>query len=100
MDKENTVAARVEEPATRVTRARAKALETSGGILPASKPSFKEDQKRVHRANTKRIASDDNKASVIAISGLQCKRRAVLKDVTNLTRENSYTNCINGTKVQ
>ncbi|KAJ9168372.1 hypothetical protein P3X46_019907 [Hevea brasiliensis] len=97
MNIENKVAAKVEEPSTRMTRARAKALET---LLPASKPSFKKDQKCVLRANTKRTASDDNKASVTVISGLQCKRRAVLKDVTNLTRENSYANCINGTKDQ
>ncbi|OAY54315.1 cyclin-A2-2 [Manihot esculenta] len=100
MDKENTVAAKVEEPTTRITRARAKALETLGGVPPASKASFKDDHRRVLRANTKRTASDANKASITAISGLQCKRRAVLKDVTNVTPKNSFANCINGTKVQ
>lgn len=100
MDKENTVAAKVEEPTTRITRARAKALETLGGVPPASKASFKDDHRRVLRANTKRTASDANKASITAISGLQCKRRAVLKDVTNVMPKNSFANCINGTKVQ
>ncbi|KDP32289.1 hypothetical protein JCGZ_13214 [Jatropha curcas] len=100
MDKENIVAAKVEEPTTRITRARAKAMETSVGVLPASRPSFKEDQKRALRAHTKRTASDDNKACATAISGLQHKRRAVLKDVTNLIRENSHANCDNGAKVQ
>ncbi|EEF45957.1 cyclin A, putative [Ricinus communis] len=101
MDKENTVAAKFEEPITRITRARAKALGTSGGIPPVPKPFLKEDHKqRALRANTKRTASDDNKAFVTAVSGLQHKRRAVLKDVTNLNSESSHANGINATKDQ
>ncbi|XP_050232547.1 cyclin-A2-1-like isoform X2 [Mercurialis annua] len=101
MDKESTVAAKVEEPVARITRARAKALGTSGGIPPpVPKPYLKEDQKRALRANTKRTASDDNKSFITAVSGLQHKRRAVLKDVTNLKSESSNASCTNVTKVQ
>lgn len=87
MDKENTIAAIVEEPATRITRARAKTLGNSVGICPAPKPSYKEDQKLVGRGNTKRTAADDNKPFVTGTSGLQHKRRAVLRDTTNVTKD-------------
>ncbi|XP_065850251.1 cyclin-A2-2-like [Euphorbia lathyris] len=100
MDKENTVAAKVEESTIRITRARAKTLGKSGGLFPAPKPSYKEDQKRVRRGNTKRTAADDNKAFVTGISGLQHKRRAVFKDVTNVICENSNANSSNATKFQ
>lgn len=100
MNKENTIAAKVEEPTIRITRARAKALGTSGVILPSSKPTNKQDQKRVLRTNSKRAASDENKPTVTAIAGLQHKRRAVLKDVTNMFCENSYMDCIIATKCQ
>lgn len=99
MNKENTIAAKVEEPTSRITRARAKALGASGGIFPSSKTTFKPDQKRVHRVNSKRAASDENKASLAAISGIQHKRRAVLKDVTNIS-ENSHGNCSNSANIQ
>lgn len=100
MNEENTTAAKLEEPTARITRARAKALGTSGGVLPAPKPSFKQDQKYALRSKTKRAASDENKAVATAIAGLQHKRRAVLKDVTNISCENSCANCIDATKIQ
>lgn len=99
MNKENIIAAKFEEPTVRITRARAKALSTSGGILPSSKGLIKQDQKRVLRTNSKRPASDENKPNATT-AGLQHKRRAVLKDVTNVFCESSYMNCINATKVQ
>lgn len=98
MNKENAAAAKVEEPTSRITRARAKALGTSGGVFPSAKPTFKPDQKRAHKVNSKR-AADENKASMTATSGLQHKRRAVLKDVTNIS-ENSNVNCNNVAEVQ
>ncbi|WCJ29774.1 cyclin a2 1 [Euphorbia peplus] len=85
MDKENTV----QEPTARITRARAKTLVNSGGLCPAPKPSYKEEHKRVRRGNVKRTAADDNKAFVSGISGVQFKRRAVLKDVTNVISDDS-----------
>ncbi|XP_011026521.1 PREDICTED: cyclin-A2-2-like isoform X2 [Populus euphratica] len=100
MNKENATAAKHEEPTTRVTRARAKASGTSVGLFPASKPSFKQDQKHPLRAKTKRAASDENKSCSTSVAGLKHKRRAVLKDVTNVLCENSHLNCNIATKQQ
>ncbi|KAM3735889.1 hypothetical protein ACB098_10G122100 [Castanea mollissima] len=100
MKKENKTAAKVEEPTARITRARAKALGSSGGIFPSSKPSFKQDQKHVLCSKFKKAASDENKASTGAPAGVQHKRRAVLEDVTNILCENSRINNIHPTKIQ
>lgn len=99
MNKENKTAAKIEEPTSRITRAKAKVLGTSGGIFPSSKPTFKRGHKHVLRVNPKRAASDENKASVAATSGIQHKRRAVLKDVTNIC-ENSQRNYSSFAKIQ
>lgn len=98
MNKENATAAKHEEPTTRITRARAKASGTSVGLFPASKPSFKQDQKHPLGAKTKRAASDENKSCSTSVAGLKHKRRAVLKDVTNVLCENSHLNCNIATK--
>jgi len=98
MNKENATAAKHEEPTTRITRARAKASGTSVGLFPASKPSFKQDQKHPLREKTKRAASDENKSCSTSVAGLKHKRRAVLKDVTNVLCENSHLNCNIATK--
>ncbi|KAG5244322.1 cyclin-A2 [Salix suchowensis] len=87
MNKENATATKLEDPATRITRARAKALGTSVGIYPASKPSFKQEQRHPLRAKTKRAASDENKSASTSINGFKHKRRAVLKDTTKLARK-------------
>ena len=97
MSKENVASAKVEEPTVRITRARARADSTFRVSLPP-KPPIKPDQKQVVRANPKRPASGENKPS--ANAGLQPKRRAVLKDVTNVLCENLYMNCASRTKVQ
>uniref|UniRef100_A0A6N2NJZ7 B-like cyclin n=1 Tax=Salix viminalis TaxID=40686 RepID=A0A6N2NJZ7_SALVM len=98
MNKENATAAKFEEPTTRITRARAKASGTSVGLFPATKPSFKQDQKHLLRAKTKRAASDENKSCSTSVAGLKHKRRAVLKDVTNILCKNSHLNCNIATK--
>ncbi|TYI79276.1 hypothetical protein E1A91_D05G011600v1 [Gossypium mustelinum] len=98
MNKENEPTEEVEEPTGRITRARYKALRAAGGICSSSKPSFKQEQKRVLRLNSKRAASDENKASVPATVGLQPKRRAVLKNVTNVGDDTLYMDCTNATK--
>ncbi|KAF8393309.1 hypothetical protein HHK36_021550 [Tetracentron sinense] len=92
MKKENSTVTNFEESTARITRSRAAASCASGGML-SSKPFMKQDQKRVLRANTKRAALDENIATVP-------KKRAVLKDVSNICCENSYMNCINATKIQ
>lgn len=99
MNKENITSAEIEEPTVRITRARAKAATKSGGLLPP-KPPIKLDEMQVVRTNSKRPASNENKPSATANAGLQHKRRATLKDVTNVVSENSYMNCISTTKVE
>ncbi|KAK8602052.1 hypothetical protein V6N13_058285 [Hibiscus sabdariffa] len=95
MNKENELTERIEEPAGRITRAGAKAERGE-----ASEPSFKPVQKCVHRMNSKRSSSDENKASVTATVGLQPKRRAVLTDVTNVCAYDMHMDCLNATKIQ
>ncbi|KAK4365792.1 hypothetical protein RND71_013672 [Anisodus tanguticus] len=85
--------------AMRITRARAKALGSSGG-LPPLHPSVRQDKKQgqgTQGIKSKRSASDENITSASTASQ-QPKRRAVLRDVTNVLRENPYMNCINGSK--
>ncbi|KAI6680113.1 hypothetical protein NL676_033994 [Syzygium grande] len=72
----------------------------STGMLSSSRPSFKQEQKRTVRANAKRSASDEKKGTKVQNAGKQHKKRAVLKDVTNIFCENSYLNCVNATKAQ
>lgn len=100
MNKENEPNENVQEPTGRITRARSKTLGAAGGISFSSKPSFKQDQKRVLQVNSKRAASEENKASMTAKVGLQPKRRAMLKDVTNVCADSSYKDYINETKIQ
>ncbi|XP_076937866.1 cyclin-A2-1-like [Bidens hawaiensis] len=75
------------ESTVRVTRARAAASQSS-----SSEPS------KPHK-NAKRFMQDENKISATATTGVQKKRRAVLKDVTNICCDNSYKNCIVPTKI-
>lgn len=100
MNKENAVGTKNEAPTTRITRSRAKALGMSTGILPTSRPSFKQEQKCTVLANAKRSASNENKGTSVGNAGKQHKKRAFLKDVTNIFCENSYMNCVNATKAQ
>lgn len=100
MNKENAVGTKNEAPTTRITRSRAKALGMSTGILPTSRPSFKQEQKCTVHANAKRSASNENKGTSVGNAGKQPKKRALLKDVTNIFCENSYLNCVNATKAQ
>ncbi|XP_059461474.1 cyclin-A2-2 [Corylus avellana] len=100
MDKENKTAAKVEESTVRITRARSKAMSGPGGTFPSSKPSFKQGQKHDLRSKFKRAASDENKASVVAPSGTQHKRRAVLADMSNIVCDNSLMNHIHASKIQ
>lgn len=81
-----------EDCSGRITRARAKELSESGGIQCSSKSSGV--QKHIlRRANTKRMASDEIKNYPISSDGLPNKRRAVLKDVTNISSKGSDKNC-------
>nr|GLL16829.1 cyclin-A2-2-like [Ipomoea trifida] len=82
----------------RITRSRARTLTSSQG-LPPLHPSVTQDGKQVRRASSKRAASDENKSTTGASSCVQPKKRAVLRNVTNVVCESSYLNCMTGTKV-
>ncbi|KAG8491726.1 hypothetical protein CXB51_015150 [Gossypium anomalum] len=99
MSKENEPIESIEEPTGRITRARAKAQRGAEGMC-SSKPSFKQDQKCVLRMNSKRASSDENKTCVAATVGLQPKRRAVLKNVTNVGANGMQIDCLNVTEIQ
>ncbi|CAK9137914.1 unnamed protein product [Ilex paraguariensis] len=88
----------VREPTARITRARAACLQQSGG-KPSSEVPKQQDQKRVLRTNSKRAALDERNTSVPVAACVQQKRRAVLRDVTNVCCDNSYKKCLNATKI-
>ncbi|CAH8258795.1 unnamed protein product [Arabidopsis lyrata] len=72
-----------------VTRALASALRASSKLITSSQvAATTQNQGRVLRAKSKRTALDEKKANAPKI-----KKRAVLNDITNVTCENSYTNC-------
>ncbi|KAG6591587.1 Cyclin-A2-2, partial [Cucurbita argyrosperma subsp. sororia] len=92
------VSFQVEDRSGRITRARAKELSESGDVPCSSKSSGV--QKHIVRANSKRVASDDINICSISSSGLPNKRRAVLKDVTNISTKGSDKNCRNASNIQ
>lgn len=97
MNKENIMAAESEQSNVRVTRARAKALGTSGDL--PQKTFAMQDQKKVVQPNLKRVVPDEKKTTARVTACPQRKKRAVLEDVTNVCH-NSDVKCINGLKVQ
>ncbi|XP_074271869.1 cyclin-A2-1-like isoform X2 [Silene latifolia] len=91
MNKENIADIKVGAPPLRITRARAKALGTLRGQVqkpPRPEPS------RFLRANSKRVASDDNKIAA-PTGSLWKKSKATLADVTNVLCEQSHVACFN-----
>ncbi|XP_031119545.1 cyclin-A2-2-like [Ipomoea triloba] len=92
------VSSNMEGHSMRITRSRARTLTSSQG-LPPLHPSVTQDGKQVRRASSKRAASDENKSTTGASSCVQPKKRAVLRNVTNVVCESSYLNCMTGTKV-
>ncbi|XP_058111903.1 cyclin-A2-1-like [Magnolia sinica] len=100
MRKENTLLAGNGEPTGRITRARAAASHLAGGMLPLKPPPAKHGQKRVLCGNSKRAALNENNHIAPVTVACQQKRRAVLKDVTNVFCENSYRKCISAAKMQ
>lgn len=99
MVKENMLSSILEEPTIRMTRSRAAASRASGVMLPPKVPT-KQETKKITRGNSKRAAPDENNQNAPVNSSFQNKRRAVLKDVTNVLCDTSYRNCINASKIQ
>ncbi|KAA8540443.1 hypothetical protein F0562_024638 [Nyssa sinensis] len=98
MKKENLVIANVGQPTARITRARAAVCSASRGMPPSEAPK-QQARKRVLQTNSKRAALDETNTSASVTAYVQHKRRAVLKDVTNVCCENSYRNCLNAAKI-
>ncbi|GMP34677.1 hypothetical protein CsSME_00007448 [Camellia sinensis var. sinensis] len=98
MKEENLAIANVGEPTVRMTRAQAAACHAFGGI-PPSEALKQQGQKQVLRTSSKRAALDEMNSSASAAAPVQHKRRAVLKDVTNVCCENSYKNCLIAAKI-
>ncbi|KAK9072074.1 hypothetical protein SSX86_008506 [Deinandra increscens subsp. villosa] len=97
MSKENVHPANNKVPTTRITRARAKALGVSGD-LPPLHPRAKHEFNQFLQPNSKR-GSSDNKSND-AGSNFQSKRRAVLKDVSNMPFNDLNIKVINDIKIQ
>ncbi|CAH8355919.1 unnamed protein product [Eruca vesicaria subsp. sativa] len=79
-----------------VTRALASALRASSKLITSSEVSAITliNQGRILRANNKRRALEDGKTAKAP------KKRAVLKDLTNVTCDNSYTSCFSAAILQ
>ncbi|KAL4199437.1 hypothetical protein AMTRI_Chr03g51110 [Amborella trichopoda] len=127
--KENSVMAGNREPMGRITRARASAsglnsgpllsespnvqkenrkglrgtskkatLDENSNVFP-SKPNLRHDKKWDLRGTSKRSALDENHVGPSNPS-LQYKRRAVLRDVSNICCESRYMKCMTAAKPQ
>jgi hypothetical protein len=81
------------EVPSRLTRARAVALSTSGQLPPMKEVApGTQNQKQPLRANSKRAVSD--------VTYLPHKKRAILQDVTNNCSGNTNRSCLNPTEIQ
>jgi len=96
MKKENSVLAAYGATTGRITRARAAACLARGVALQSKPPLAKPDKKQVQRGKTKR----DENSYAAPTAAFQHKKRAVLRDVTNICCESSIKGCINVTKGQ
>ncbi|KAI7757241.1 hypothetical protein M8C21_023762 [Ambrosia artemisiifolia] len=97
MNKENVRAANIKGPTKRITRAQAKALGISGD-LPPLHPRAKQEFNQFLQPSSKRGSSENKSTDVV--SNFQSKRRAVLKDVTNMPFSDLNMKVINDVKIQ
>ncbi|XP_044485485.1 cyclin-A2-4-like isoform X3 [Mangifera indica] len=99
MKKQNSMTSNIGDFAGRITRARAAAL-SSAGQMPPLKDHVEENKRMARRGNTKRAALDENNTDAPDNPHHQHKRRAVLRDVTNVCCKSSCKSCFNDTKIQ
>ncbi|KAG1334050.1 putative Cyclin-A2-1 [Cocos nucifera] len=99
MKKENSVAAGHGAPTGRITRARAAVFHANGGVIP-SLSSIAKPEKKQTQGKSKRAARDENSRPASLTAGFQHKKRAVLKDVSNICFDSSYRDCKPAAKVQ
>ncbi|PKU77760.1 cyclin-A2-1-like isoform X1 [Dendrobium catenatum] len=82
-----------------VTRAKTAAMASQGRrLLP--RPPLIPDKKQTKVRRTKRVTSEENNHTAPYVVSSQNKKRAVLKDVSNVCCESSYRNCVNPVKIQ
>lgn len=103
--KENPELIACQAPNGRITRAQAAANRRSVGAFPSVPKApvpfaAKTERKQTAQGKTKRGSSYDNSSASAAISGPQPKRRAVLRDVTNLRNANSTKTSAAAPKLQ
>ncbi|XP_010932850.1 cyclin-A2-1 [Elaeis guineensis] len=97
--KENSITAGYGVPNVRITRSRAVAIRENGGVLPLI-PSLAKREEMQTQGKYKRAATDENSQTASLTAGFQHKKRAVLKDVSNICTDNSSRHCIPGANVQ
>ncbi|KAG1358635.1 cyclin-A2-1 [Cocos nucifera] len=100
MMKENSITAGYGVPNVRITRAQAAAIHENGGVLPLIPSLMKREKMQTQQAKYKRAATDENSQTASLTAGFQHKKRAVLKDVSNICADNSYRHCIPVANVQ
>ncbi|EMS47080.1 Cyclin-A2-1 [Triticum urartu] len=87
-------------PSGRVTRAQVANSSRRCGVAHPALVPVRTEQKPTAKGKTKRGALDENTCVSAVASAPHPKRRAVLKDVTNISCANSYRNCTAVTKLQ
>ena len=87
-------------PSGRVTRAQVANNSRRCGVAHPALVPVRTEQKPTVKGKTKRGALDENTCVSAVASAPHPKRRAVLKDVTNISCANSYRNCTAVTKLQ
>ncbi|XP_038987836.1 cyclin-A2-1-like isoform X2 [Phoenix dactylifera] len=102
MRKENSITAGYRVPTVRITRARAAAIRANGGggVLPLLPSLAKREKMQTQQGKSKRAPTDENSQTASLSAGFQHKKRAVLKDVSNVCADNSYRHCIPAANVQ
>lgn len=80
--------------ALRITRSQSNSSSRLGAM------SLKEPCERGHAANSERARLDGGTAPATITVGVRRKRRAVLKDVTNMSCESNNLGCLHASKIQ
>ncbi|XP_042385708.1 cyclin-A2-1-like isoform X1 [Zingiber officinale] len=97
MKKENRSSSALDAHCGRITRARAAAFRATGGLPPLPSSVANPERKQ---SCSKRRAHDENSYIAPCPIGSQCKKRAVLKDVTNTSSQNASKAWMSTSKVQ
>ena len=87
-------------PSGRVTRAQVANNSRRCGVAHPALVPVRTEQKPTAKGKMKRGALDENTCVSAVAKAPHPKRRAVLKDVTNISCANSFRNCTAVTKLQ